>query len=195
MMLKALSFRNAASCEVCRHFPKDRVEERAVILITCMSEFDYLIMQCEKQKAGGYPAGDVHTLPVRKRATAPIPRTSTTTTSGTTIRSQRSKVLLKELPSDPDFRHPGSATDSNVIPQRILDSGVMIKFQNLDAALKEALVRGWPDWETTGAGGDFPPKEVHDFSYMKLKFGARIDCFRGESSYDFRNLHLDEHQG
>ena len=69
-----------------------------------------------------------------------------------------------------------------------MGSGVTIKFQNLDAALREALSRGWPDWRTTGQGGDLPRKKVHDFSYMKLRYGARIDCYRGEGFHDFKNI-------
>ena len=174
------------NCERCRHCLKDRGEEIAINVAYCISEFSYLMDQCERETIGGCPIEDAFSLPAR-RTLASSPRPSTTTRSRPALRSQRPKILLKEQPVDPDFRQPGSTTDANVIPQKILASGVTFKFKQLDAALKEAIELGWPDWVTTGEGGSVSRGKTHDFSWMKLKFGARIDFFRGASSDDLRS--------
>ena len=150
------------NCEICRHRPDDCGKEIAATVASCISEFNYLVEQCDKERAGGYLVEQVFSLP-SKRTIASSPRSTKTTTNRSVLRSQRPKILLKELPADPDFRHPGSATDANVIPQKIIASGVVFKFEKLDAALKEATDAGWPDWETTGEGGNLPHTKIHGF--------------------------------
>ena len=58
---------------------------------------------------------------------------------------------------------------------------------HLDAALAAATALGWPKWRTPGTGGAYPKTPVHDFSQGGLKFGARIDFFRGTPADDLMN--------
>ena len=64
-------------------------------------------------------------------------------------------------------------------PQESAASGLSCKCKALDHALHCALSLGWPLWHTPGRGGEFPPTPIHDFSQGCVKFGARIDLFRG----------------
>ena len=59
---------------------------------------------------------------------------------------------------------------------------------NLDAAMRLALMHGWPTWHTPGTGGTFPLTPVHNFAHDKLAHGARIDFFRGTQANDLLNV-------
>ena len=65
-------------------------------------------------------------------------------------------------------------------------SGLSCNVKQLDDALRYALTFGWPLWCGDGDGKKVPG-DVHDFSFMNLKFGARVDGFRGRPSDDIMN--------
>ena len=97
--------------------------------------------------------------------------------------SQNSKALLyprrQERSADRIIRQPGSSYDSKIVPSE--------EIEQLDAALECAVLFGWPLWCTDGGGGEVPGKDVHDFSWMNLESGARVDFYRGVPSDDMEN--------